>query len=333
MRKPLIVLLVVAAMSVAVMAVSAASAVRPQIHVEVTKAPVAGDGTTAGAVPDLVLTFADLDPGASGIGIEAGGKIEIVLPDEYVNTGAGTNSATVLQGWQASPPVVSFPPPVFPWTTTVTGNSITVDMTHDILPIDSENPGPKQVHLLLNGFINPDPGNYRIGLTITPDGTAPGDTVGGTGAITITPRARPSVNIVSVLSGNPPPPPFKNVQYQTIDQGSDPDTVGLYLWDTDAEPFVGVDIVMANRNHYRFVQDRTTVGHIWIDAPRGAGGYTLTTPDGVSTLTLAFLTGLPTAQLITQFSPDPTTTGSYTLTFMMNHGNRQQQFVDVIAAD
>ncbi len=328
-----ILLLVVAMMATTVIAASGALARGPRLDVTVTKAPVSGDGTTAGAVTDLVLTFADIDPDTSGIGIKAGGKIEIVLPDDFVNTGQGSASVAVLQGWQASPRVVSFPPPVFIWTTTVTGNTITIDMTSDYLPIDAANPGPKQVHLLLNAFVNPGPGSYDIGLKITPDGGMPDRTRDGTGVVKIIPRARPSVNIVSVLSGNPPPPPFKNVQYQTVEQGIDPDKVGLYLWDKDAVPFVDVDIVMSNPNHYRFVQQGKTVGHIRVDAPRGASGYTLTTPDGASTATIAAISGVPTAKLITQFSPDPAATGRYTLTYTMNNGNTQQQFVEVIAGD
>jgi hypothetical protein len=35
-------------------------------------------------------------------------------------------------------------------TTTVTGNTITLDMTQDYLPIDAGKPWPKQVHLLLS---------------------------------------------------------------------------------------------------------------------------------------------------------------------------------------
>jgi hypothetical protein len=45
--------------------------------------------------------------------IKAGGTIEVVLPDAFTNPGVGAESVAVLQGWQASPRVVSFPPPVF----------------------------------------------------------------------------------------------------------------------------------------------------------------------------------------------------------------------------
>ncbi len=326
MRKRLMVLLVVAAMGMAVMAVPAAAGpVDTPIPVKVTKAPIAADGTTAGAVSDFVLSFVDLDPGVDGIGIMTGGKIEVLLPDAFVNTGGGVNAGIILQGWQASPRLGS-------WTTTVSGNTITLDLTSDYLPINEANPGPKQVHLLLNGFENPRPGRYEVGLTITPDGDVPGHTLSGTGIVKIIPRARPSVNLVSVLSGNPGPPPFKNVQHQTVDQGTDPDKVGLYLWDKDSTPFVGVDVVMSNADHYRFVQGGKTVGHVWIDAPAGAGNYTLSTPVGPSTPGFTAVTVLPTAHLITQFSPDPGTIGEYTLTFKMNNGNTQTQFVEVVLA-
>jgi hypothetical protein len=57
------------------------------------------------------------------------------------------------------------------------------------------------------------------------------------------------------------------------------------------------------------------------------------TEDGLSppsSSILAFATGLPTAKLVTQFVPDDSTTGDYTITFKMNNGNTQQQFVEVI---
>lgn len=328
-------LLVVALATLMIMALGGgAFAADTSIEVAVTKAPVAGDGTTAGAVPDFVLTFADQDPSVDGIGISEGGKVEVVLPDDFAPSGSvDPDVGIILQGWQASPRVASFPPPVFIWTTTVDDHTITLDLASDFLPIDSANPGPKQVHLILPGFANPKPGMYDVGLTITPDLTAPGDTFSGVGTVQIIPRSRPSVNIVNVLSGNQPPPPFKNVQYQTIAQGTDPDKVGLYLWDKDVDPFVGVDIVMSNADHYRFVQGNKTVGHIWIDAPAGASGYSLSTPNGASTGPVpAFATGQPTAALITQFSPDNATTGHYTITFKLNNGNTQQQFVDVTPA-
>jgi hypothetical protein len=151
--------------------------------------------------------------------------------------------------------------------------------------------------------------------------------------MTVIPHARPSVNIVSVLSGNPPPTPFKNVQWQTVPVGTDPDTVDLYLWNTDAEPFVGVDIVMVNPNHYRFAQQGGTVGHVRIDAPAGTDGYTLSTPDGPSTATLAAVSGLPTAKLNTQFSPDLERTGRYRVKFTMNNGNTQRQVNNIVAVD
>lgn len=325
MRPVALVLMV--AMLGTVMAVPAAVGADSQVAVTVTKAPVAPDGTTAGAIPDFVLSFADLDPSESGIGIKTDGEIEIVLPDSFVNTGAGPNVAIVLQGWQASPPA----PPPFIWTTSVSGNTITIEMNADYPSINSANPGPKQVHLILNGFTNPGAGRYQVGMTITPDPAFPSDTTSGTGTLKIIPRARPSVNIVNVLSGNPGPPPFKNVQYQTVTQGVDPDKVGLYLWDKDSAPFIGVDLVMSNPNHYRFVLNKKTVGHVWIDAPDGASGYSLST-DGESDGPIrAFATMIPTAFLITQFSPDPLTTGDYVITFKLNNGNEQQQFVEVVS--
>ena len=64
---------------------------------------------------------------------------------------------------------------------------------------------------------------------------------------------------------------------------------------------------------------------------RWFSGYSLST-DGKSVGPFpAFATGIDTAYLITQFSPDPSTTGDYVITFKLNNGNVQQQFVEVVA--
>lgn len=307
------------------------------LEISVIKAPVAGDGVTAGAVTDIVINFVDLDPVVDGIGILEGGTVEIVLPDGFVNTGGGPNLGIILQGWPQSPPA---PPPAFIWTTTVVDNTVTMTLDEDFLP-GVFGPGPKQAHLALFGFQNPDPGRYRVHLTITPDPSAPGNTVEGVGKVRITPKSRPSINAISLFSAPPgPPPPFFNAIYQEVTLGDSARQVGHYLWKAGGGPYLGVDLkATGDPGHYRLVKGRRTVGHVWITTPPGATGFSLETldavvdpgsPEGPSEEVPAFLTGQPTGLLLTQFHPDPTLTGDYTLRWRMNNGNTQHLFVTVV---
>lgn len=310
------------------------------LTVSAVRAPVAPDGATAGAVTDIVLTFVDRDPAVDGIGMKSGGTIEVVLADDFVNTGAGGDVGVVLQGWPQSPPA---PPPAFPWTSTIAGNTITVELTADWMPGDF-GPGPKQVHLILFGFRNPSkPGPQHVHLAIQPDPAGP-EVLTGHATVNIIPKARPSVNVISLFSGPPgPPPPFFNPFYQTIVQGDAARQVGLYLWASRSAPYLGVDIVMdggAGARHGRLVQDGSTVGHVWIDAPPGASDFTLSTgsaddppppcASGPSCEVPAFITGVPVGLMLVQFDPDPAVTGDYQLTIRMNNGNTEELFFTVV---
>ncbi len=290
------------------------------LEVSIRKAPVAPDGTTAKAQTDIVLTFVDIDPAVDGIGLMTGATIEVELPDEFVNTGGGTNSIFLLQGWPQSPP---FP---FPWTTEVVGNTVTATLTGNYLP-GMFGPGPKQVHLLLLGFKNPKPGKYEIPIRIQPNPTS-SKIMSGIGDVIIIPKPRPSINVVSLFSGGGPPPPFFNPIYQEVILGDAARQVGMYLWDKGNEPFLDVDLRMVNPSHGLLVQNGSTVGQVRIDAPHGANNYSLTTT-GPSVAWTAFITGVPTGLLLVQFTPDPAVAGNYTLSFRLNNGNTQELFVTV----
>ena len=302
------------------------------LQIDVVKAPIAPDGTAAHEITDFVLTFRDRDPAVDGISLLSGGTVTVVLPDDFVNTMQGApNIAILLQGWPQSPPA---PPPLFPWTTTVSGNTVTATLTSDFL-VGDFGPGFKQVHLFLNDFRNPDPGMYDVELVIQPD-PASSTTYSGTGTVHIVPKARPSANAVSVFSGGGPPPPFNNAIYQTVSAGDDAADVGLYLWDKGSsvtnniiKPLIGVEIEMENQSHGRLVQvegnKARTVGQLWIDAPAGAEDYGIT--GGPSVLGTAVVSGLDTGILVTTFRTDPNISGDYVITFQMNNGNTQELFV------
>lgn len=300
------------------------------LEVRIDKAPVAPDGTTAGEISDFVVTFVDRDPALPGIGLKAGATVTVTLPDEFVNTGTGKpNAAILLQGWPQSPPA----PPPFPWTTTVAGNTITATLAPDFdFPVGTFGPGPKQVHLILNDFRNPHPGDYDVGIAIQPD-PAVDNTLSANGTVEIIPRARRNLNVVSIFSGGGPPPPFNNPLYQTVNAGADSLDIGLYLWDRlssvadgDVNPYLGVDFVEEGPRWSRIVQGDRTVGLVLIRAPHGARDFGITT-SGPSTLGTSFATGLPVGILITNLRTDPNVTGDYTITYWLYGGNRQQVFV------
>ena len=108
------------------------------LDVSVSRAPIAPDGTTAGAVTDFVLTFADRDPSVDGLGLPTGSPITVDLPAALVNTGAGGDNAIILQGWPQSPIVP------FPYTIPVNRNQVTPTLTPDFLPRPERFPGQHQ---------------------------------------------------------------------------------------------------------------------------------------------------------------------------------------------
>jgi hypothetical protein len=305
----------------------------------VTKAPVAPDGTTAGALTDFVITLVDRNPSVEGLDLKKGATIEIVLPKGFTNLGKGDNSVILLQGWPQSPQVVSFPPPVFPWSLAIEGNTLKVTLTSDYGP-GLLGPGPKQVHMILFGFKNPEhPDHYPIKLTIKPDPTAKHE-IRQTAVAKIIRDVRPSINTVSLFSG-PPPPPFFNPIYQTVTQGESARQVGFYVWDWGGGPFLGVDIVMDTTTRGRLVQGKRTVGRVRIKPPHGASSFSLETldaiiadgtPEGPSELIEeAFGTGVPVGKLLTQFTPDAKVTGKYKIVFRLRGGNKEKLFVNVVA--
>ena len=150
-----------------------------ELDISIAKAPVAPDGTTAGAQADFVLSYVDPDPTVDGLPMLTGGTFTVVLPADFTQVGDNNNVA-VLQGWPQSPRVDG---PGFPYTIDIDNNVITLTMTKD-WPVDRDQfgPGPKQVHLILFDFLNPGPGRYPVSLAIDPDGPAgPVEPVSGIG--------------------------------------------------------------------------------------------------------------------------------------------------------
>lgn len=77
------------------------------LSITTERAPVAANGTTAGAPTDFVVTFADRDPDDPGVAMKTGGTIVVELADGFENTGdcviPATCNAIILRGWPQSP--------------------------------------------------------------------------------------------------------------------------------------------------------------------------------------------------------------------------------------
>ena len=235
----------------------------------------------------------------------------------------GTNTGIILQGWPQSPPA----PPLFPWTTEVNGNAITLTLTGDFLP-GTAGPGPKQVHLLLGGFSNPQKaGKYAIELTIKPD-PASDETLQGTGTVEILPEIRRSIEPFSGINGAPPPP-FPNALYQTLAPGEEPLPWGFYIWDRKGMPELGADIVKQHDTLYWIVNGKgQRIGWVKVRPPKGAKSFEVATT-GPAVAADAFGTAIPTALLKAQFTPDPHATGRYQVIWHLSGGTTQWMHVKV----
>jgi len=289
------------------------------LDISIAKAPIVPDGTTAGAPTDFVMTFVDRDPTVDGIAMKKDGTVTVLLPDAFTPSPGG--SLVLLQGWPQSPPA----PPPFLWTTTFNGNEITATMDADFDDTTTFGPGFKQVHVLTPGFRNPGPGRYPVLLAIDPDGA--GTVVySGVGWVRIIPKARPAVNVVSIFSGPPgPPPPFYNPLFQTLSAGAATPDIGLYLWNRNSVPAVGVDLQMSNPSHWRLVQRGRTVGQVWIQAPPGANNFGLTSSGpSVEVDAFPFTLGVKTGLLQVQFYTDPNVAGDYIVDISINGGNAER---------
>lgn len=299
----------------------------------VAKAPPAPDGTNAGAVTDLVVTFGDLDPAVPGIAIKQGGTIRLTLPDGFVDTGLpvvgigglpgcapptveGCSTAVVLQGWPQSAliPAVSYEDATKTFVLTAPA---------DWMPNGIAAPGPKQVHLIAFGFTNPErPGNHRIDVTIQPDPADPA-TMTGTGIVRILKNHQATIMPNSQANI---PPPFPNTLYQQVAAGDESLTMRFFMWDRDGNPIEGADIVMNGRIGDIVAADGRRIGQVRVSPPPGAADYSIVT-DGPSTVAPAFVSGLLTGVLDVRLHTDPDASGQYEVTFRLLNGNSRTHWI------
>ncbi|MFV2062230.1 MAG: hypothetical protein ACC726_01795 [Chloroflexota bacterium] len=297
----------------------------------VIKAPIVADGDVAGALTDFVIIFdTDLDPAVPGRTLAAGNTIRVTLPDDFVSTGlpAATppacdgpcNTGVLLQGWPQRP----FPPiPEF-YTLEMDGtHSLVYTAVQDLAP--GATPGIKQVHLILDGFVNPGPGDYAIEVEAQTGSDGAVET--GTGILTILPAIRPSINVTSVFAKATQDDPAGNSIYQEAEAGGLPPFAwDFLLWDGSGAAAVGVELRQNDDAGGEIVQGDAVIGTYTIAAPDGATGQSVS--GGPSVEIDSPVSGVPTGRLTATFTAGDAA-GQYVTTFEMEGGNAQQMFVTV----
>jgi hypothetical protein len=314
------------------------------IVASVAKAPIDPAGDVAGEPTDLVVNLdTSLDPAVAGRTLLAGNTIKVTLPDDFKwsgepvwNPGPGTNApptdpltcsaefdpcgtGVLLQGWPQNP----IPPSPANYTVRLEGtHTVVYAATRDLVPGDASlnGPGIKQMHLVLNNFVNPSPGRYEF---LVEAETGPGGTLEpGIGVVHIRPKPRASINVTSVKN---PPPPFANTIYQTTATDSvTPLAWDFWVWDRKGEPALDVTIHQVNSRTAQLKQGKRVIGTISMRTPRGATGQEIS--GGPSTLENAPVKGEPAGRLTVQFKTGDTA-GLYTTTLRMNNGTRVTMYV------
>jgi hypothetical protein len=303
----------------------------------IVKAPIIPDGAVAGAATDVVITLdTSLDPSVPGRTLLEGRTIKVTLPDGFKET-AGLpfaspgsspdcrpgnvqcNTGVLLQGWPQHPIAPPFQKYAFSYEADT--NTIVYTALQDLVPNPPLEPGIKQMHLILVGFQNPGPGRYRVWVEAE---TGPGGAVeSGWGNLHIIPKIRPSINITSAFNAGTP-----NTIYQEATPGAlTPLPYDFLLWNRDGEPFTDVTIKTVNPRHSLLMQGNRVVGHVRVDAPRGATGQEVISETPSFPVDSPVLV-VPTARLTAQFRAG-SAPGLYVVTFELNGGNSVQMFVYV----
>jgi hypothetical protein len=318
--------------------VAQAQEVGQGIVASIGKAPVVSNGDVSGELPELVVNLdVSMDPAVAGRALLLGKTIKIILPEGMIDTGAvpaqtpvtpgctvpllyvtwKCNTVFVLQGWPQH--AVGFPPPNIPNTYAVSSdgpNTLVVTALKDLIPNPPLEPGIKQLHLLLAGYVVPRPGVYEV--QVVAETGLNGAVETGSGLFHVLPKPKPSINVASVFNPGSP-----NTIYQKTAPGAfTPLNYDFLLWDGQGMPMTDVEIADG-----LLVQGNRTVGQVWIEAPAGAVGQEVFST-GPSFPALSPVVSAPTARLTARFRVG-SLPGNYTVTFHMAGGNTVEMFVKV----
>lgn len=315
------------------------------IVARVARAPVSPDGDVAGRPTDLVIHLAvDPDPLAPGKSLRAGRSVRVTLPPQFTDSGEvplldyasdprcgpqrlECSTAAFVQGYPQSPV------PFGKYTVQRDGHTLVLTAKEDIDWQSPTAPGIKTVHLLLRGWRNPKPGNYRIDVEAQ---TGPNGAVErGHGQIAVQEQLSPSINLTSVFDqpGSLPktsPPTRLSPQHQLAPANSLlPVPYNFLLWDANGGPLDGVTIEPTPaKNRFVLIRRGQSVGSVTVHAPEGAAMRLATSTP--STPIKAPITFLPTARLQAQFVTGHLP-GEYVLDWSLDGGNHTQTRVRVPA--
>jgi hypothetical protein len=341
----------------------------------IVKAPVVADGDVTGKPTDYVINLSgSMDPNVAGRSLSEGGQIRVIFPPDFDLTNLNPmyplldaptplppiaplqandcvpawltcTTAVILQGWPQNP---YFPPAIF-HTMSIDPNENTLIFTakKDMLANPPAAPGIKQLHLILNGVTNPAPGNYMIRVEAQ---TGPGGSwETGSALLQVLSNPRPSVNITSVFvkatagidgppacgPGNNPPNPWNPIYQSTSAGSAAPYPWTVLLWGDNAEALTDIQLVWVNPDHARVVRGNKTIGHVYIDSPKGASGHgIIVNPLSCDTS----MGGAPVIGATDGIGPQPVgrldmvfvagdTPGKYRATISLNNGNSVAFFV------
>lgn len=312
---------------------SAANADDDEFVDGVQKAPIVFDGDVADRQADYVvdLTSPD-DPTVDGVNVLTGDQFKVYLPEGTMpanltdfpvcalasNCGSplgacapgtlGCTTAVILQGRPQSP-AAPFP------SVEVADNVLTLTANGDYGPV------AKNIHFIGKGYQNPGPGKYKITVEHVRAGTV---LAKGSTRLKILPSIRPSINLFT---------PMQNQLLQGLDAG--PVLPWTFLvWDRHGEPFMNITLKKRNMHHYQLRQGGRTVGHVRIDAPDDASGFSVSKV--AESMIPTPLIGLgpggaappPTQRYAFQFDAGSSPAdGCYKTTFKLNKGNSWTLFV------
>lgn len=305
----------------------------------IQRAPIVFDGDVADKQADYVIDLiSSEDPTVDGVDVQAGDQFRVYLPDGTMpenltdfpvctlatDCGSplgpcapnilGCSTAVILQGRPQSP-ASPFP------SIDVTGDVLTVTANGDYGPV------AKNIHFIGKGYKNPGPGSYKVTVAHIRGGEV---LAKGSARLRILRNIRPSINLFT---------PGQNQLLQGLDAG--PILPWTFLvWDGEGQPFMNIMLQQQNLRHYQLRQDGRTVGHVRIDAPDDASGYSVSKEDEFTSPTPVIGLGPgsappPMTQRYTfQFDAGASpSNGCYRTTFKLNRGNSWTLFVGVPTAD
>lgn len=328
------------------------------IVASIDKAPVIADGDVTGMPTDLVISLeGSLDHAVDGRTLEVGEQIKVFFPPEFdlgnlnpaypltdvpnggvpcVPTNLQCTTAVILHGWPQQP--YFFPNAFHELSIDAGSNALVFTAVQTMQPTGPTSPGIKQLHLILHGVTNPEPGRYRIRVEAQ---TGPeGNWESGSGVFQVYPKTRPSINLTSVFinaypacgPGTNPPLNINNPDYQTTAVDSPaPFPWTFLLWGKNNEPLDEVWLNWVTSDHAQLRRGNKVIGHLNIDAPAGASGHAVGQR--------ACPTKIPGAPVIAgTFGPRPVgridlefhtgnVAGKYTTTISLNNGNSVQMVV------